>query len=724
MLIVNVLVEYGVYKLDRTYSYFTNNYNIKRGLRTLVRFNNREIVGIVLNVEESDLSLEDYEAIYGFIPLEIIDVLDDYVILNEDLLKLGEYMQKTTISPLINCYSAMLPSKLKPNKSSIKAKMETYVKVKDKTDIKLTSLQIKAYDYILNNQPLKQSVFNKEFNSSLLNRLVDKNLVFKEEVEVRYEAEDLEVFAHLELTSDQKLVYDEFLASDDLVYLLHGVTGSGKTEIYLQLAEEYLANDKEVLILVPEISLTPQMIRSVKSRFGDTVAIYHSHLNDQEKYEQYQRVNEKKVKLTVGTRSSVFMPFENIGLIILDEEHDKSYKQNSSPRYHARDIAIERAKNHNAKVLLASATPSLESYAKAFRDHYHLLKLPNKIGKHQKIPYKIIDTRASLYSGDSNILSTQLREAISDRLDKNQQVVILLNRRGYAPVFTCKKCFEVKMCPNCDISMSYHWDDRLLTCHMCGVIERLPVTCNNCNGNKFDYSGFGTQKVEQELHKYFPYAHTVRMDSDQVTKKGSHEKLLNEFESKGDILLGTQMIAKGLDYHRVTLVAVLNADAMLVRNSFRATEDTFNLINQVSGRGGRGDLSSELLVQSFDARHYAIILACEDEYVRFFNLEMNYRHLANYPPYSFLIRVVLSHHNEEILDEVVKEFKGELSQKDFDTIGPSELLKINRMYRRQIVLRSKNLDKMIDDYTKVHNEILDSLRGVRIAVDVNPMEIE
>lgn len=723
MLIANVLIQYGTYHLDQTYSYISLDSTIKRGMRVLVPFNNRNIVGIVLNVETLDLSIEDYIEIYGFQPLEIKDVLDETALLNEELLNLGVFMQKTTISPLINCYSAMLPSKLKPSKSSQKAKTETMLNTLNHHE-ELTDKQAQAYSYIKEHEPLKKSDFVKHFNAYMFNALNKKGVLEVYEAEVRYKHEELETVESLTLSQDQQKVYDEILNTNELVYLLHGVTGSGKTEVYLQLAEEYIKHNKEVLILVPEISLTPQMIKSVKSRFGDTVAIYHSHLNDQERYEQYQRVNEKKVKLTVGTRSSIFMPFDNIGLIIMDEEHDKSYKQGSSPRYHARDIAIERAKFHNAKLVLGSATPSLESYAKAHRGHYKLLEMPHKIGKHQKIEYQIIDTQKALYAGGSNILTNNLLKAIDDRLSKNEQVVILLNRRGYAPVFTCKSCYEVKMCKNCEISMSYHRDDHELVCHMCGLIEKLPVTCDHCGSQKFDSTGFGTQRVESELYKYFPYSHVVRMDSDQVSKKGSHEKLLNEFEHKGDILLGTQMIAKGLDYHRVTLVAVLNADAMLARNSYRATEDTFNLINQVSGRGGRGDLASELLVQSFDAKHYAIVLACEDEYVRFFNMEMKFRHLANYPPYSHFIKIILSAVSEEVLAEKTIILKQLLHEKDFDTLGPSDLIRINKYHRKQFILRSKNLEHMINEYTEVHQKILKKLGPVKILVDVNPMEIE
>ena len=725
MIVAEVLIEYSTYQLDKPFSYVANDLNVAAGKRVFVTFNNRKTVGIVLDVKEYYGDMNDYKKEFGFKLNPILSVVDDFVILNKELVDLAYHLKETTISPLISTLSVMLPSKLKPSSSFGKKKYTIFVEPLAIDKDILTSLQKEGYTYIQNNQPLTQPDFNKAFGGGLLNRLEAKGAVKKLSRESRYIEESVKLKPFLDLSQDQRAVYDKILSSDDKVYLLHGVTGSGKTEVYLHLARHALDQGQSVLILVPEISLTPQMINHVRSRFGDKVAIYHSYLNDQEKYEQYQRVVKGEVKLVVGTRSSIFMPFENIGFIILDEEHDGSYKQGSMPRYHARDVAIERAKHHGAKVILGSATPSLESYARAVKDVYHLLELPNKIGKHQKIPYRIIDTQNSLYKGRSNILTDELIDAIQNRLDLKQQAVILLNRRGYTPVFTCTKCLSVKMCKNCDIAMSYHKDDNMMVCHVCGVIEKLPVTCSECGNNKFSYRGFGTQRVEFELQKLFKDAHIVRMDADQVGKKGSHERLLNEFESKGDILLGTQMIAKGLDYHRVTLVGVLSADAMLARNSYRSVEDTFNLITQVSGRGGRGDLSSELIVQSFDAKHYAIVLACENDYIRFFNQEMQYRHLANYPPYSYLIKIVLSHHNEDLLTEKTLLVKDILNKESiWSLLGPSPLIKLKRQHRSQFILRGKDLDKMIKTLNILNVEIVKLLASVKIVIDINPMEMD
>ncbi len=725
MLIAQVLIEYSTYQLDRTFSYVVNDLDVIAGARVFVYFNNRKTVGIVMEMTNYSGSMDSYEAEFGFRLNPIVSVVDDFVILNDELLDLAKHLKKTTISPLISCLSVMLPSKLKPSSSFGKKKFTIFVEVNSLNEKKLTPLQLEGYNYIKNNQPLSQTEFNRAFKGGLLNRLESKDLIKKFKKETRYKEQPVKIENFHPLTADQKGVYDEILNTDKLVYLLHGVTGSGKTEIYLQLAKQALEKDESVLILVPEISLTPQMIKHVKSRFGDKVAIYHSYLNEQEKYEQYQRVVKGEVKLVVGTRSSIFMPFKNIGLIILDEEHDGSYKQSSMPRYHARDVAIKRAQSHNAKVILGSATPALESYARAVKGVYHLLNLPNKIGKHQQIPYRIIDTQKSLYKGQSNILTKELIKAIQYRLDHNQQSVILLNRRGYTPVFTCTECQKVKMCKHCDLAMSYHKDDNMMVCHVCGIVEKMPVSCNHCGNNKFTYRGFGTQRVEAELHRLFEGISVVRMDADQVGKKGSHERLLNEFERKGDILLGTQMIAKGLDYHRVTLVGVLNADAMLARNSYRSVEDTFNLITQVSGRGGRGDLQSELIVQSFDANHYAIVLACKNDYIRFFNQEMQYRHLANYPPYSFLIKIVLSHHNEELLDEKTRLVKDLLNTSDiWRILGPSPLIKLKKQHRNQFILKGKDLDAMVDVLNKINIKLTKLLASVKIVIDINPMEME
>lgn len=724
MVIAEVLVEYGSYQVDKTFTYAVGALEVLIGARVFVMFNNRKVVGIVMNLKELEISKAEYEKINNFKLANILEVIDETPILNAELLQLANHLHQTTLSPLINCLSVMLPSKLKVRSSFKPAKLETFLIPLEIKEIKLTPLQMEAYTYIKNNQMLKQRDFNKVFKHGMAQRLLNKKAIKRVLEEARYESVKVKKNKALTLTSDQQKVYDEFINSDDLVYLLHGVTGSGKTEIYLQLAEATLKSNQAVLILVPEISLTPQMIKQVKNRFGDQVAIYHSYLNDQEKYEQYQRVKNQEVKITVGTRSSIFMPFDNIGLIILDEEHDRSYKQDSLPRYHARDVAIFRAKYHKAKVLLASATPALQSYAKAYKKIYTLLSLPNRISKHQKINYRIINTQKALYAGEDAILSPQLNAAIADRLAKNEQVVILLNRRGFTPVLTCKNCFKVKMCQDCDIALSYHRNDNILVCHICGYSESMPTTCNHCQNDTFAYSGYGTQKVESKLKQTFKDAHIVRMDLDQVGKKGSHERLLNEFEDKGDILLGTQMIAKGLDFHRVSLVAVLNADSLLARTSYRASEDTFNLINQVSGRGGRGDLASELIVQAFDAKHYAILLACENDYLRFFNLEMQYRHLANYPPYSYLIKVVLSSHNEQLLNEKTNVLFKKLQNKSFDLLGPSQLIKIKRDYRNQFILRAKDLNKMLAELAVINDQFKKHLGSVKILIDVNPMEME
>ncbi|OMG45092.1 primosomal protein N', partial [Paenibacillus macerans] len=388
-------------------------------------------------------------------------------------------------------------------------------------------------------------------------------------------------------------------------FLLHGVTGSGKTEVYLQTIEEVLNKGKEAMMLVPEIALTPQMVLRFKRRFGDDVAVLHSGLSKGERYDEWQKIRDGRARVSVGARSSIFAPFKNLGIIIIDEEHESTYKQEDYPRYHARDIAQWRSQFHHCPVVLGSATPSLESYARAEKNVYELLSLPHRVNQ-QALPHiDIIDMREELSEGNRSMFSIALRQAIQERLDKKEQIVLFLNRRGYASFMLCRDCGYVPHCPHCDISLTYHKTTDQLKCHYCGYQENPPSQCPNCEGDHIRQVGTGTQRVEELLQQEFPHARIIRMDVDTTSRKGAHEKLLNDFEAgKGDILLGTQMIAKGLDYPNITLVGVLNADTMLNLPDFRASERTYQLLTQVSGRAGRHEKEGQVIIQTYNPDHY------------------------------------------------------------------------------------------------------------------------
>ena len=514
---------------------------------------------------------------------------------------------------------------------------------------------------------------------------------------------------------------DKIVESNKQVVLLHGITGSGKTEIYLQLARKIINGGKQVLFLVPEISLTPQMVERVKSRFFDDVAIYHSGLNAQEKYEEYQKVFNNEVKIVVGTRSAIFMPFNSLGLIIMDEEHDLSYKQDNSPSYHARDVAIKRADFFNCKVLLGSATPSLESYARSLKGVYELVELNVRVNN--KLPnIKLVNITKEIKNKKNFIISDDLKNKIQDRLNNHQQVILLLNRRGFSTSLRCQNCNTTIMCPHCDVAMSYHKDIKMLKCHTCNTALPYPNICPNCfSKNSFTTLGYGTQRLEEEVLRLFDGAKVIRMDADTTSLKNSHEKLLSDFSNKkADILLGTQMIAKGLDFPNVTLVGILNGDAGLNRNDYRSQEITYDLLTQASGRSGRSESDGEVVIQVYDDKNYVINSVIKQSYKTFFKKEMEYRKAGGYPPYNYLISLVFIGRKNVTVRFFAFIFKDKLIG-DFKVLGPSDLLKRNDQIRYRIILKGKNLDEM----RNCIEEILEKEKiTCGIKIDVNPLYLE
>lgn len=511
-------------------------------------------------------------------------------------------------------------------------------------------------------------------------------------------------------------------------FLLEGVTGSGKTEVYLQAISHVLEKGKQGMMLVPEISLTPQTVSRFKRRFGNDVAVLHSGLSQGEKYDEWRKIERKEANVVVGARSAIFAPLDNIGLIVIDEEHESSYKQDESPRYHARDLAIWRSQYHGCPVVLGSATPVLETRARAQKGVYTLLQLSERAVTSATLPdVNVIDMReASKYQMTttfSEVLLTKLKE----RLGRGEQSVLMLNRRGYSSFIMCRDCGYVLPCQNCDISLTLHMDTKTMKCHYCGHEERIPYRCPICDGDKMRYYGTGTQKVEEELKELLPEANILRMDVDTTRKKGSHEALLKAFEEKrGDILLGTQMIAKGLDFPNVTLVGVLNADTALNLPDFRSSERTFQLLTQVSGRAGRGDKPGEVIVQTFNPEHYAIQFAKEQDYEGFYEKEMQLRRLGKYPPYYFTVQLVVSHEEEypaaKKMHEIVSFLKGYLSPNAI-VLGPTPkaVARVNKRYYYQTVVKYRFEENLSKGLQTILEESQKEIRkGLRITIDVEP----
>lgn len=514
-------------------------------------------------------------------------------------------------------------------------------------------------------------------------------------------------------------------------FLLHGVTGSGKTEVYLRAIEKVLARGEEAIVLVPEISLTPQMTSRFKARFGHLVAVMHSALSQGEKYDEWRKIDRGEVKVVIGARSAIFAPFKNIGLIILDEEHESTYKQEESPRYHAREVAIERAKHFRCPVILGSATPSLESYARTTKNVYTLLTLTKRAKQISLPSVDVVDMREQLQLGNRSMFSIPLADAISERLEKKQQIVLFLNRRGFSSFVLCRDCGTTVECPNCDISLTYHRASELLKCHYCGHEEHVPTQCPQCESEHIRFFGTGTQRVEEEITKLFPEARVIRMDVDTTSRKGSHEKLLRQFsEGEADILLGTQMIAKGLDFPNITLVGVLAADTTLHLADFRAAEKTFQLMTQVSGRAGRHELPGEVFIQTYSPEHYAIELAKEQHYEPFYEREMKTRKQFGYPPFYYFTLVQFSHEDVLKVNEFAQKATGFLREQLSTTtmiIGPtaSAISRMNNRYRYQCLIKYKQESKLIptlQQLIKIYRS--DWIKsGLTMTVDMDPMSI-
>jgi primosomal protein N' (replication factor Y) (superfamily II helicase) len=517
-------------------------------------------------------------------------------------------------------------------------------------------------------------------------------------------------------------------------FLLHGVTGSGKTEVYLQAMQACLEAGREAILLVPEISLTPQTVDAFKGRFGGDVAVMHSRLSQGERYDEWRKIAERKVRIAIGARSAIFAPFTDLGLIIVDEEHESSYKQEESPKYHARDVALERGRNHGAAVVLGSATPSLETYLGAHRGRHTLLEMQERVKGRPLPEVQIVDMREELKEGNRAMFSRPLRDALQQRLERGEQAVLLLNRRGYATFVLCRSCGYTAKCPHCDITLTYHRTSRHSRCHYCGYAEREAAECPSCGSAHIRQFGAGTQRVEEELAKLFPGIRTIRMDVDTTSTKGSHEKLLAQFRNRqGDVLLGTQMVAKGLDFPFVTLVGVISADTVLRIPDFRAAERTFQLLTQVAGRAGRHSLPGEVIVQTYTPDHFSIQQAAQHDYRSFARRELLIRRELGYPPYRRLALATLSHEDvsklvksSEAFAASVRTKLGKTAWKDDppELLGPvpSPIPKLKDRYRFQCMIKYRGESAVIDALRESADEFRDEIRKSKLSIqlDVDP----
>lgn len=723
-MVCEVLVELKNKNIDKTFTYLIPlkyRDKIKIGIRVLVPFGKQKLEGFVLNISND---LPEYSL------KEVIDIIDLEPVLNSELLELGKYISKKTLCNLITVYQAMLPVALKAkNGKVINKKYDTYVIINnnDFNDIK-SNKQLE----ILNLIKSKNKVLKKEVNdisAYSVKVLIEKGYLkeIKEE-SYRIKRSDIEKDIPKVLNDEQLVVKTEIVKNLDkfIPFLVHGVTGSGKTEVYMHVIEEVLKKGKQALVLVPEISLTPQFVLQFERRFGSDIAILHSRLSDGEKYDEWRKIIRNEVNIVIGARSAVFAPLNNIGIIIIDEEHTSTYKQDNNPHYSAIDVSLYRARKYNCPVVLGSATPSIESYTRAKTGVYKLLELKNRVNKQMPL-VKLVDMKDEMRKGN-RVLCEDLITSLNLCLKKDEQAIILLNRRGFSTILTCKSCGYTSKCPNCDIPLTYHKTSNTTRCHYCGYGSSKINICPSCGSREINYFGMGTEKLEQWINENIEGAKTIRMDIDTTSNKGSHEKIINDFKNKKyNILIGTQMIAKGLDFKDVTLVGVVNGDASLNIPDFRSAERTFQLLNQVAGRAGRSEKLGKVIIQGFNINHYSIRYASTHNYHDFYEEEMRIRKDLKYPPYYNLCLIKVSGNDyQKVSDNAIKisnYLKRELEGKIM-VLGPTSanIPKINNTYYLNIILKYKKTEYILTPLNFIKDEYK-SNRQINLDIYLNPNQI-
>ena len=717
-MVVGVLVQLASQNVDKIFDYSVPKElenSMQVGIRVLVPFGRQTLEGFVLEIKDSSqLELK-----------EVYSIVDYDIVLNEELLALGKEIQKDTLSTLISAYQVMLPKALKAKAgTTIRKKFHTFYQLEQR-DYLGTSLPQKKILELFHDRKMIPKEELTSISLSALSTLVERKVllpVFIEDYRLKYEVhqESKKVLTPLQQEVVTKVIQGDY----EKPFLLFGVTGSGKTEVYMNIIEHVLNQGKTAIILVPEISLTPQMVEQFSNRFGNQIAALHSALSDGEKYDEWRRIARGEASIVIGARSAIFAPLKNIGVIIMDEEHSDSYKQgDKDPRYHARDIAIWRAKYHACPVLLGSATPSLESMARAQKGVYQLLTLTERVNGRKLPDVEIIDMNQEAKKSSSHLTETLLEE-ISCCIDRGEQAILFLNRRGFSTFVTCKNCAETIKCPHCDITLTYHKSNRMLRCHYCGYATPLPKVCPNCGEKSLSDLGVGTEKIEEELHNLLPYARVLRMDVDTTSRKGAHKKMIDAFRGhEYDILLGTQIVAKGLDFSDVTLVGVINADTSLNIPDFRSSENTYSLLSQVAGRSGRSSKQGKVLIQTFNPDHYAISYVKRHDYLGFYKEEMVIRRKLGYPPYYFLCYIKISGRDSKYIYQEALKIKQSLDRSLEHTtiLGPTSLpiFRVNNIYRYGIILKYKREDRLRSDLSRIKNHYKTNSK-VRIDIDFSP----
>lgn len=727
-LYAEVIINSEALEIDRPFTYkvpeeFNNEIKIGQIVKVPFGKGNKTSEGFILNLKNDDN--------IKFKTKNIAAILVKDPVIYEDDINLIEFLREKTLCKYIDAFRLLIPVGIMKGAKAKKKKV-IVLKNEDLSNIKNPDGYKKIIEFFKTNSGkyTKSELINEHSISQYkLNKLIENEVLSIEEESVfRYNDRVYNKDSAKTLTIEQENIIREYINSDDKMFLLKGVTGSGKTEVYMKLVERVLLEGKSAIILVPEIALTPQMIERFKGRFGVNVALFHSKLSDGERFDEWFRVKEGKAKVIVGARSAIFLPTKNLGLIIIDEEHENTYKSEQNPKYQTKEVAEYLSELKGCKVILGSATPSIETYYRALTGEMKLLELNSRVDNKPMPPMKVIDMRNELKGGNKSLFSRELFIAIQERLKRKEQIILFLNRRGFSTFVSCRSCGYVFKCDECDISMTYH-KNGLLICHYCGKTKREPRECPKCHSKYVKFFGAGTQRVEEEVKKYFNNVRILRMDVDTTRDKHSYERIYNTFKNgEADILIGTQMVSKGLDFKNVTLVGILAADMSINIPDYRAAERTFQIITQVAGRAGRGDKQGEVLIQTYTPQHYSLQYAVNYDYEGFYEKEFTVRAMMKYPPFGKLLLINGTSKKEELLKNFMHKITMMIkplveSCLDIEILGPIPCMisKVKGNYRWQIVIKgefdsyfSKNIKEILYDENKnVYNDI-------RISMDINP----
>lgn len=725
-----VIVDISASAVDKIYDYDITGFDVVEGTRVLVPFGKFNIEGFIIRIKES--TNYDIKKVK-----KIIAPVDDFAVITQEMIALMHKMCAYYHLKYIDVLRLFIPSEMRTGKvKSLSKKIVEFVGEKQEIEQKIrknAKNQLDLLNFLENNKKYYKTDLNNQFTSIAVNKFIELGVLTESSEEYLrkpdYNIVEKNIVKHTDL---QNRAISEILGKRNQTHLLFGVTGSGKTEVYMSVIEHIIAENKTAIMLVPEISLTPQVLANFKARFGDEVAILHSGLSTGERFDEWKRIRLNEAKIVVGARSAIFAPLQNVGIIIIDEEHEQSYNSESNPRYFTKDVAEFRKNYNKCPLVLGSATPSLESFLKAEQGDYNLIEMPTRVNGKDMPKIQIVDMLGEIRAGNSGIFSRTLLYELENCFKQKHQAMLFINRRGFSSFMRCTECGYIAKCTECDVSLVYHKGDNQLKCHYCGKRFKVLDKCPSCGSARIRQGAVGTERIVDELHKYFPDVKALRMDNDTTQVKNAYQKILNEFaNTKPAVLVGTQMIAKGHDFKDVTVVGIVDSDQSLYQSDYKSTERTFELITQMSGRAGRSSAEGKVVLQTYAPRHYAYKFIANYNYKGFYNKEINLRETAKFPPFTTIIRLLFTSENEEVVRAVVKQCHNKIydlanEYKDdfvyYDAMK-SPVTRIKNKFRYQILIRlTKTKDREIID--KIYSACDECYNPkVSFFVEINPSSL-